>query len=382
MKKILMVEDGTPRVMEETKITIEQFLQENMLKFPELIPLAEIEDDPAPLLPIGYEVGIPAGSIDLLLCDDMGLITIVETKLANSPEVRREVVGQVLDYAACVVEWDADRVERQANAFFNGKRAPEELKGRDLYQALKTLREKWERLEDWDEVAFRNTLEKNLKEGSIRLIVAVDRINEQLRRAVTFVNSCSSFDLLLLQVSCFRDAKDRQIFVPALYGYAKKVVGTEREKRSIWDKKKFLIDLREKCGEEKASVIESLLEFFEGSKNWIAPFGTGAISGSFNPKPVWGGSSILTVYSTGTISINFPNITKHGDKEIADRFRQMLNETLALKIPEAKLTAYPSIKAEILTKEGNLDSFENILRGLLAEIENKSENSKPERIDE
>jgi hypothetical protein len=374
MKKILMVENGTPKVMEETAFTIEQLLQKNLLEYPELIPLEEVEDNPAPLLPIGWEVTIPAGSIDLLLTDDLGLLTIVETKLAKNPEVRREVVGQILDYAACVSEWDMGRVEKEATTLFNSHLSPPELKGKDIFAAMRILREKTNRLEEWDESAYRNALEKNLKEGSIRLIVAVDSINEQLRRVVTFVNSYSSFDLLLLQVSCFEDPSDRRIFVPTLYGYAKKMVAPGR--KTIWDKEKFLNQVREKCVEQEAKVIKSLFEFFESSENWVVSFGTGFSVGSFNPKPNWGGPSILTVYSTGTISINFPGIIRHGDEEIADRFRQMLNESLAMKIPEAKLAAYPSIKAEIVTKEDKLDVFKKILHELLAEIENKSDNLK------
>ena len=55
------------------------------------------------------------GSIDLLLSDQDGILTILETKLADNPEITREVVGQVLEYAAHEsLEWDVKRVLQEA----------------------------------------------------------------------------------------------------------------------------------------------------------------------------------------------------------------------------------------------------------------------------
>ena len=48
---------------------------------------------------VGREVLTAAGLIDVLYVSPAGLVTIVETKLWRNPEARREVVGQILDYA-------------------------------------------------------------------------------------------------------------------------------------------------------------------------------------------------------------------------------------------------------------------------------------------
>jgi len=45
------------------------------------------------------EFSIETGSIDVLLLSSHGRVGIVETKLSYNPQVRREVVAQILDYA-------------------------------------------------------------------------------------------------------------------------------------------------------------------------------------------------------------------------------------------------------------------------------------------
>ena len=46
------------------------------------------------------EFWIPeAGTVDLLVVDRTGGLTLVECKLRANPEIRREVVGQILAYA-------------------------------------------------------------------------------------------------------------------------------------------------------------------------------------------------------------------------------------------------------------------------------------------
>ena len=50
-------------------------------------------------VPICTELNTPAGAIDNFLVTPKGLPVLVECKLWRNPEARREVVGQILDYA-------------------------------------------------------------------------------------------------------------------------------------------------------------------------------------------------------------------------------------------------------------------------------------------
>jgi hypothetical protein len=52
------------------------------------------------------EFPLDAGSVDVLLLASSGRVGIVETKLSYNPQVRREVVAQILDYALALQEAD------------------------------------------------------------------------------------------------------------------------------------------------------------------------------------------------------------------------------------------------------------------------------------
>ncbi len=71
-------------------------------RYPEVLPGKQIDpgsDDPPRFALLRREVPVAGGSLDHLLVDQHGVLTLVETKLAENPEARREVVGQMLDYA-------------------------------------------------------------------------------------------------------------------------------------------------------------------------------------------------------------------------------------------------------------------------------------------
>jgi hypothetical protein len=64
-------------------------------------------------------VSIGSWSLDHLLVDQEGILTLVETKLAENPESRREVIGQVLEYAAnAEASWRDGRLQERAAAYW------------------------------------------------------------------------------------------------------------------------------------------------------------------------------------------------------------------------------------------------------------------------
>jgi len=59
----------------------ESWLQRWLFECPELLPIDEIDPSFGPLVPIGCEVGTPAGPIDNLYISSQGTLTVVEAKL-------------------------------------------------------------------------------------------------------------------------------------------------------------------------------------------------------------------------------------------------------------------------------------------------------------
>jgi hypothetical protein len=77
----------------------ENRLQELLVAHPEVLPVADIEPAYAPLICLGCEIPTPSGFLDVLYVSPGGYLTLVEAKLWDNPEARREVVGQVVEYA-------------------------------------------------------------------------------------------------------------------------------------------------------------------------------------------------------------------------------------------------------------------------------------------
>jgi len=82
---------------EEVIYADEAQLQKMLYDSPELIP-TKMNNQAAVFT---KESGLPgSGFTDLIGVDGQGNILLVETKLARNREIRREVIGQVLEYAA------------------------------------------------------------------------------------------------------------------------------------------------------------------------------------------------------------------------------------------------------------------------------------------
>src|SRR3989338_8787891 len=79
----------------------ESELQEILGASPDLIPVGELGGGRKQIKVAIREGGLPgSGSTDLIGIDEDGNITVVETKLAQNEEIKRKVIGQILEYAA------------------------------------------------------------------------------------------------------------------------------------------------------------------------------------------------------------------------------------------------------------------------------------------
>jgi len=358
MAKILLIEGGNIKALDKVKFTEEAKLQDYLEKYPSLIPLGEIVEGASGLLCIGREVGVPSGAIDLLFIDKDGLLTVVETKLAKSPEARRTVIGQIIEYASYISKWTADDVYRVANSYLKsnldeimGKRSEEEFLAED----------------------FKLKVEENLKNGKIRLIIAADELVEPMRATVTFLNENSNFDILLLQVSNFEESKSRTVLIPSLFGY--KPPQPLSGVRHHWTEKEFLNDADKRCEKDEAETIRKLLEFAKSNGN--LKWGTGTTAGSFTFYERKMGLSIFTVLSNGEIWLA-PGwmvawqMVKQREK-ILESFRAELNQISGINtLPEGVFyrpdVRNPSQKVQFLTQEDNLSKFQNAVLSLCHKI--------------
>lgn len=127
----------------------------------------------------GEEGGAGRWSLDHLFVDQDGVPTLVEVKRASDTRGRREVVAQMLDYAANgVVYWPAEALRAQFERACAGD-------GRDHEDAVRALLESPEA----DTGAFWAQVDLNLRAGRIRMVFIADVIHPELKRIVEFLNA-------------------------------------------------------------------------------------------------------------------------------------------------------------------------------------------------
>ena len=117
---IFLIQDNGQLIeMNEQKYDSEDLLQELLAKYPNLLAGDQIDTkSPRRWLLITREASIPSEdsgggrwSVDHLFLDQDAVPTLVEVKRSSDTRIRREVVGQMLDYAAnAIAFWPVESV--------------------------------------------------------------------------------------------------------------------------------------------------------------------------------------------------------------------------------------------------------------------------------
>lgn len=124
-----------------------------------------------------HEGGSDRWSLDHLFVDDGGVPTFVEVKRSSDTRIRREVVGQMLDYAANgISHWQVEILRQQ----FETTQA---AKGEDPSDVLRDLLG-----EESDVDAFWDRVGTNLSAKKVRLVFLADEIPSELRALIEFLN--------------------------------------------------------------------------------------------------------------------------------------------------------------------------------------------------
>lgn len=356
-RKILLIDGDKVIPLNETEFIEEGKLQDYLEKYPALIPLSDIVEGAADLLCIGREVGAGSGAIDLLCIDKDSLLTIIETKLRKNRELRREVVGQIIEYAAYVSQWTADDVYRVASEYFSkSDMVPAEYKGKTLDATMKQIVG-----EEFSDEDFRARIGQNLRDGKIRLIIAVDELIEPLRATVTFLNSQSNFDILLLQVTSFEESKTRKVLIPLLFGYAQPPPPPKRP----LNEEIFL----ERCragGHERAvelySKVKALKESRRASGDFIS-WGGSSYSYRIPWKGYPAGETFFIAWTDGGLTLLLHIIEKSG--EIGQAYLENLRKIadFGSKVDDYREHKHPSFSTDKMTSS-DIDAFISAIREL------------------
>jgi hypothetical protein len=92
----------------------ERWLEEALAQYPDLLLVDRIDPHAGKPVLIGRQLELPdRGTLDILFLDLFGILTLVETKLAENSELRRVVFAQIMDYATYLADISYEELERR-----------------------------------------------------------------------------------------------------------------------------------------------------------------------------------------------------------------------------------------------------------------------------
>ena len=210
-------EQGRLETLTEERFSTEDDLQALIAEHPELLAGEQIRpDNPLRWILITREKGIAETSnaaarwaIDHLIIDQDAVPTLVEVKRGSNSEIRRTIVGQLLEYAAHAAQtWTAEELRR---AFEESTHA----KGLDPGNVLATLLQSDG---EPDADGFWQDVSTNLDAKRLRLLFVADDIPDPLKRVVEFLNGqMPAIEVLAVEIKQFR-GNSTQILVPQVIG--------------------------------------------------------------------------------------------------------------------------------------------------------------------
>src|SRR4051795_2248946 len=230
--------------LRESPYEAEDVLQALIAKFPSLLAGDQLAgESPRRWLLVGREASLPddadaAGrwSVDHLFLDQDAVPTLVEVKRSSDTRIRREVVGQMLDYAANgVVYWPIEKlreffVRRCVRDSLDPILVVAEVAGSEV-----DVEEFWERAGD------------NLRAGKVRMVFVSDKIPRELARVVEFLNGqMNPAEVIAIEVKQYLSADGTRTLVPRVIGQTAEVEARKSRRsseRRRWDEQSLFAEL-------------------------------------------------------------------------------------------------------------------------------------------
>lgn len=373
---IFLLQNGDQLVrMQESRYDSEALLQELLANYPDLLGGDQIDaDQPRRWLLVSREMAVPdeidgAGRwyLDHLFLDQDAVPTLVEVKRSSDTRIRREVIGQMLDYAAnAVIHWPVETIRSQFERTAEGQ-------GLDPTNVLVQFLGN-----DGDVEAFWQKVKTNLQAEKIRLLFVADEIPQELRRVIEFLNGqMDPAEVLAIEVKQYVGRENLKTLVPRLVGQTaiaqqRKAGGTQKQQKI--DEQSFLDDMLSRRGAPECDVARRIIAWSK-QRNLTQNFNRWPKISSFIPvvETPGGPRYPISVQTQGDVWLQMRWLRDNAPfREEAKRSElwRRLNQIPGVAVPQERMTGYPSVLLHTLMQEASLKAFLETLSWVVEELRN------------
>ena len=320
--------------MTEAPYVSEDVFQKLLEDYPNLLAGDQIDPiSPRRWLLVQREMGVPdtdkghdRWAVDHLFLDQDAVPTLVEVKRSSDTRIRREVVGQMLDYAANAVSYlSAEQIRDRYESTCLSRGVDSEAALIDcLGPDTETLDTYWQQLKT------------NLEAGKVRMIFVADKVPTELRRIVEFLNEqMSPAEVLAIEIKQYKGQGLRTL-VPKVLGQTAKAQQIKKASSLAdtrqWDEESFLQELAERGGAAEVETAQQILEWARQRQLEIA-WGNGAKWGSFILFVVHSGIRyrLFRAWSEASLEIYFKFLRRQSPFEDSPHFELLLTKLYGIQ---------------------------------------------------
>lgn len=361
--------NGTLSPLDESPFSLENQLQELLAGNPDLLPGDQMDpEEPRRFLLIDREVTVSGDAttwfLDHLFVDQDGTPTLVEVKRGSNPELRRKVIGQMLDYAAnAQLGWPPGDLRAR---FENRCRLASLDPAATLRAALGA---------ELEPDSFWHGVDDHLRRRELRLLFVTDRMVPELRRVVEFLNEqMASVEVLALEIRQYLGGGHTTL-VPTLFG--RTLAAEERKtgtsgKGEPWTRERFFVELEKNRGAADAEIARELLDWASAQEVEIW-WGRGRQMGSFGPVFLPSGPRVypFVVWTYGQVELQFQWLVSkppYDRQEARESLRQRISAVLGVEIPADKTEKRPSFPISLLADAGRRSEFQAVVLDVVRQV--------------
>ena len=359
----LINQNGGITELKETNYENEDFLQSLIEKYPNILAGDQIDpNNPRKWILISREMSVPDSengsnqwSLDHLFSDQDAIPTFIEVKRSTDTRIRREVVAQMLDYAANgSAYWTMDIIrmsfEKSGSNLDILELPDEEL---DIY---------WTKFEE------------NLKNGKIRLMFVADEIPLSLRRIIEFLNTqMENTEVLALEIKQFVAENNVRTFVSHVVGQTIKAMDIKKRISVVekkWSEEAIINFAKENYDEKLSNLFHKIITKFK-------ELGCILITGKGYAPSIhirYKGNRLFALYLDylpNDIAIELPLAKKYQPNEnYTDETEKIKRNAFSKIWPEIKSGPRPNVLLSKLDINDNYNTFINIFEELIKIFEN------------